>query len=609
MRKNVNWWTIIAVLVIGIPVGYAGMALFKKLSNKTGPDPMPNPETLFLNVGDNHFDIKSEGDEVSFEIYSNTDWTITVDNGSDWLSVAPTEGIDSCTASLTAVANTDTDERSASVKVVWTDSVGTEKMVTIDVKQEGKTKVPPDSVKPTPPTPPTPQPTPTPPNPPTPPTPPTPIETFVRPAKSEISFTKDGGSKNLSVSSNTSWTVAATGGDGWLTVGSTRGKGNMAVTLKATKNTGTSERNAKVTFTWKDGNGVSQSSSVNVSQAASMPTYTLSVSPKSLSFDGNGGERTVTVKSNTDWSVATSGGWVTVSTNGGNGDKAVSVKAEKNTTDKKRTANVTFKWTDGKGTPQSSIVSISQEAVKKLFVKPAKRDMTFTSIGGSQTLSVSSNTSWTLATTGGDWLTATKVGNGISVKADKNTSTSKRSAKIQLSWKDENGAQQTDEVSVYQAMPAPMPITKEEIQQIVRSGNANSRIPDDCDVTNNGVVTHYGKFRNEVKGGKFDAVTVITFTPDKLTGNAKSIVVKTTVPVEKLTEDEARKILSSGQKSAKVPDGCTIIVNGEQMKYSFFRRAVYLGTFSNISVKDVICDSKGNGSKITVSATETKGEE
>ena len=70
---------------------------------------------------------------------------------------------------------------------------------------------------------------------------------------------------------------------------------------------------------------------------------------------------------------------------------------------------------------------------------------------------------------------------------------------------------------------------------------------------------------------------------------------------------EVQKIVASGRKSAKVPDGCTIVVNGRNTKdYQDFRMGVNYNAYSNVVVKSVNTDTKGNITRIAVSATESK---
>lgn len=70
---------------------------------------------------------------------------------------------------------------------------------------------------------------------------------------------------------------------------------------------------------------------------------------------------------------------------------------------------------------------------------------------------------------------------------------------------------------------------------------------------------------------------------------------------------EVQKIVASGRKSAKVPDGCTIVVNGRNTTdYQAFRMGVNYKAYSNVVVKSVNTDTKGNITRIAVSATESK---
>ena len=70
---------------------------------------------------------------------------------------------------------------------------------------------------------------------------------------------------------------------------------------------------------------------------------------------------------------------------------------------------------------------------------------------------------------------------------------------------------------------------------------------------------------------------------------------------------EVQKIVASGRKSSKVSDGCTIVVNGRNTTdYQAFRMGVNYKAYSNVTVNSVSTDSKGNITRIAVSATESK---
>ena len=68
----------------------------------------------------------------------------------------------------------------------------------------------------------------------------------------------------------------------------------------------------------------------------------LSVSQSTLSFDNAGGSQTITVTANKVWSASSTQGWIKVSPSSGEGNAALSISCEGNTTYDSRTGNITI---------------------------------------------------------------------------------------------------------------------------------------------------------------------------------------------------------------------------------------------------------------------------
>ena len=143
----------------------------------------------------------------TFQVHSNKNWTATKTN-LDWATVSPVEGEKNRTATITvtptAVNNTGS-ERSGIISFAY----GAEAPYLVTVKQAAF--VPSLSVNP-----------------------------------ESLEFAKGGESKNVTITSNTDWTAAAS--ESWVTLGATSGKGNgtLAVTAAANEN---AARTATVTIT------------------------------------------------------------------------------------------------------------------------------------------------------------------------------------------------------------------------------------------------------------------------------------------------------------------------------------------------------------------------
>lgn len=143
----------------------------------------------------------------TFQVHSNKNWTATKTN-LDWATVSPVEGEKNRTATITvtptAVNNTGS-ERSGIISFAY----GAEAPYLVTVKQAAF--VPSLSVNP-----------------------------------ESLEFAKGGESKNVTITSNTDWTAAAS--ESWVTLGATSGKGNgtLAVTAAANEK---AARTATVTIT------------------------------------------------------------------------------------------------------------------------------------------------------------------------------------------------------------------------------------------------------------------------------------------------------------------------------------------------------------------------
>jgi len=142
-----------------------------------------------------------------------------------------------------------------------------------------------------------------------------------------VEFSESGGTKSFSVSASNSWTIStSTASWGHLT------RSRNSLTLSVDANTSTSSRNDY--FVIHSGK---KNIRVNISQNGA---NILSVSNSDLSFDSNGGTKTITITSSKPWSIGTktySWGHLTTSSND------VYVKIDPNTTSSTRTDHFTIK--------------------------------------------------------------------------------------------------------------------------------------------------------------------------------------------------------------------------------------------------------------------------
>lgn len=159
-----------------------------------------------------------------------------------------------------------------------------------------------------------------------------------------LSFSKEEGSQDVIVSAcNQQWAVSCP--EAWIQLSKQGGTNNGSVSVKALKNRTIVERTAVVTFTRV---GTDLQRTVVVTQAAGDPE--LAASPLNWLAFGDGDFKTVTVTSNTSWTVKSNAAWLTMEPVSGTGNGTIKVVAATNTSGLIRAGEVTFS-ADGCASP------------------------------------------------------------------------------------------------------------------------------------------------------------------------------------------------------------------------------------------------------------------
>ncbi len=239
---------------------------------------------------------------------------------------------------------------------------------------------------------------------------------------STLSFLSGGETKTLSVSSNTSWTASSS--QPWLSLAPMSGNNNGSIFVTAPPNTGANSRSATITVS---GTGALPQT-ITVTQAGATPSF--SVSPTALSFDSGGESKTVTVTSNTSWTVASYASWLSVTPVSGSGNQTFSVTAQANIGSIARNAAITVSGSGG----ASQNISVTQTAqTDSLDAQPAS--LRFGAGAEAQTVRITGNVTW-MASTPAPWLMLDKTGgagNGeLMLTASANTSAQERSASVTI---------------------------------------------------------------------------------------------------------------------------------------------------------------------------------
>ena len=251
-------------------------------------------------------------------------------------------------------------------------------------------------------------------------------EDFLDVSPTSLSYEGAGGNKTITIESNVSWNISA---PSWVTLSKTSGSGNSNVT--ATVASSTSQRSGTITVT---GGGLTKT--ISVSQTAQ---NFLDVTPTTLTYDGAGSSKTITIKSNVSWTISTPN-WVTLSKSSGSGEATITATVGSSTSERSGSITVT-------GGNITRTVAVSQTAQKFLNVSPAS--LSYSGTGGSKTITIESNVSWSI--TAPSWVTLSKSsGSGnYSITATVGSSTSDRSGTISVA-----GGGITKTVSVDQSAQA-----------------------------------------------------------------------------------------------------------------------------------------------------------
>ena len=242
-----------------------------------------------------------------------------------------------------------------------------------------------------------------------------------------LDFTDKFGSKTVTFKANLDWT--ATASESWVNIPTSKGKAgdNCKITVKVQGNTTNEPRQAKVTISVEG-----YSVELNVVQAQN---NSLVVSPSNVKLEAVGGNFTVEVSANVEFTATLSDGcdWISAVDNRAITDTTLTYAATENTSTESRTATITI---SGEGLTET--VTVTQKG-QEVVVPETELTILTPSVeveaaGGSFAIEVSANVEYTVAVTeGADWLSHTS---DLNFTATENTSTESRTATITVSGGD-----------------------------------------------------------------------------------------------------------------------------------------------------------------------------
>lgn len=338
----------------------------KSLTVKQAPASVnASTETLVFN---------NTASSVDVTISSEASWTVTTSDS--WIEVSPTSGnAGTSTITVNVSPNTSTSERTGYVAI----SIGGSQRIQIPVRQRG---------------------------------------IYIETEQTELSFTASGGSQELSILSNTSWTVSST--PSWITVSPSNGEGNGKIQVTAEDNPNTASRSGVIHITQ---NGLSIDVAVVVTQSGK----TFDINTTVLNFEDKQETQTVNILTDGTWSAQTNDSWITLSPSSASGNSTLSITVSENTEDNERTGQVLVTMGD-----KSATVNVVQ---KGKYFTVSNSLLTYTSKGGSLSISITTNDSWTAQIENNlSWLQLSKTnGSGnvdVMVTATDNPSVNTRTATI-----------------------------------------------------------------------------------------------------------------------------------------------------------------------------------
>ena len=243
-----------------------------------------------------------------------------------------------------------------------------------------------------------------------------------------------GGSNQITVMSNTSWTASAN--QSWCTLSATSGSNNSTVNFTVGSNSSQSGRSATITFRISTGS----TATVSLSQAGhAAPSYTLDVSPTSVTIAATQTTQSITVTSNTSWTVSSNQTWCTLNPTSGSNNGTVIATLSTNSGSDSRDVTITFSAT-GAGSKTATITQqASGSQTNYLNVSPTSLT-NIPAYQNTQTITVSSNVSWSVISSATVVCTVSPSsgsGNGtVTVNVFVNTTENTRNATIIFSSPD-----------------------------------------------------------------------------------------------------------------------------------------------------------------------------
>ena len=342
-------------------------------------------------------------ESITFNVSSNTPWTLTLSSGADWLTVSPASSASSsliADVTVTAQPNTGSEDRSATLTLKG-ENIANTKVMTIKQTRAGKL--------------------------------------FVTPVAKD--FSAAGGPLTFTIQTNMPWEVRSS--EGWLTFNRESGEpdpeGRTLTIIATAEASDVLERTATVTVVAGD-----DEESFDVTQKGNFSMVEISEP-----FVSEGEAKTLSIKTDFAWEVSADKDWLSFDATSGTGDKVVTVTAAAND-GMLRKANITVKAGGVDNT-----FEVTQKGFTFEIVPPASTELPYA--GGEMVINVNTTISWEPATEVAGWSVEKIDATSFKVKAAFNNIFAPKVGKVSIS-----GAGASDELELTQ--PVAFDFTEAEVQ-------------------------------------------------------------------------------------------------------------------------------------------------
>lgn len=231
------------------------------------------------------------------------------------------------------------------------------------------------------------------------------------------------GSESVDVSSNKDWTASTS--DAWISLSPTSGSGNGTLNIDYDENTDITTRMGTITLS------APGCPDVMITVIQTGASADLSVSETAFDVNAPAGSESVDISSNKDWTAITNDTWINLSPASGSGNGTLTINHDENTDLVARAGVVVI---SAPGCPDISITVTQQGAIP--FLSADRTDITVNAAAGMESLDISSNKNWGIASND-TWISlSTDIGSGnetVDLTFTENTTASTRTGTITLS--------------------------------------------------------------------------------------------------------------------------------------------------------------------------------